>query len=142
MIGLSDQTFFFHWLSLDWNLFVKKTILQVYLTDQVLLLLMFIFLFIIFYLWFSFVFIIKAFTEPSHGSDNHHHHGDNHGHSHGADETAEMAKIEHGDHTRSVIYGLMSLMGIIGFLTFERVLTIISDLFSQSNRKSSKVIFI
>ncbi|XP_053208109.1 zinc transporter ZIP10-like [Panonychus citri] len=79
-----------------------------------------------------------AFIEPSHGSDNHHH-GDNHGHSHGADETAEMAKIGHGDHTRSVIYGLMSLMGIIGFLTFERVLTIISDLFSQSNRKSSKI---
>lgn len=43
-------------------------------------------------------------------------------------------------HTKSVIYGLMSLIGIVGFLIFERVLTIISDLCSQNSHKSAKVI--
>jgi len=33
----------------------------------------------------------------------------------------------------------MALMGIMGFLTFERVLTIVSDLCNKSNRKTTKV---
>ena len=48
---------------------------------------------------------------------------------------------EHEDHrhTQSVYYGLMALAGIIGFLAFERILTIVSDVCSKSHGKGTKV---
>lgn len=42
-------------------------------------------------------------------------------------------------HLQNVYYGLMALIGIIGFLIIERALTIISDLCHNSKRKTSKV---
>ena len=43
------------------------------------------------------------------------------------------------DHSQTVCYGLMALLGIIGFLAFERILTIVSDLCSKSHGKTTKV---
>lgn len=62
-------------------------------------------------------------------------------HNHKESEGANHKHHEDEDrHTQTVYYGLMALMGIIGFLAIERILTIVSDLCSKSSRKTTKVI--
>lgn len=69
---------------------------------------------------------MKAFSEHDEVND----HGDNHDHD---NESAHTHSI------KNVAYGLMALVGIVGFLAFERGLTIISDL-CNSRQKSKRVI--
>lgn len=68
---------------------------------------------------------MQAFSGETHNQQDSHKHKDGH---------------DEDRHTQTVYYGLMALMGIIGFLAIERILTIVSDLCSKSNRKTTKVI--
>lgn len=67
-----------------------------------------------------------------------HHHESTEHHNHSHEEDHEHSLMD-DPHTKSVIYGLMSLAGIVGFLIIERCIAIISDLCSQNSRKSAKV---
>jgi len=59
------------------------------------------------------------------------------GETHNHDDHARQSSK--GSHTQNVYYGLMALTGIIGFLAFERILTIVSDLCSKTHGKTTKV---
>ncbi|RWS03412.1 zinc transporter ZIP10-like protein [Dinothrombium tinctorium] len=76
---------------------------------------------------------LKSVLSEASTAHDHDHHDDIHEHSnHSID-----PDLDH--HTKGVWYGLMALTGIIGFLIFERVLTIVSDLCHKPHRKTSKI---
>ena len=66
--------------------------------------------------------------------------GETHNHKQSESTNHKRHEDDEDRHTQTVYYGLMALMGIIGFLAIERILTIVSDLCSKSNRKTTKVI--
>lgn len=75
-----------------------------------------------------------------HHSDHNdqHHHVHHHGHNHSMSPTI-VAPSPIDPHMRNLYYGLVSLLGIVGFLIIERTMTIVSDLCHNSRRKTSKV---
>lgn len=94
----------------------------------------------------------QTFSQMGHkeisASGNGHGHG--HAHAHGHDEheahqppptTTSLVDLSTptDPHMQNLYYGLLSLLGIVGFLVIERALTIISDLCHNSRRKTSKV---
>ncbi|KAI1290418.1 Zinc transporter ZIP6 [Halotydeus destructor] len=70
--------------------------------------------------------------------EGHQETGEDHGHDHHDDNNHSHVGKIHSEHSheKTVQYGLMALMGIIGFLTFERVVTIVSDLCNKSSHKT------
>jgi hypothetical protein len=66
--------------------------------------------------------------------------GETHSHGKEGSSASTSSEKDHEDrHSQNVYYGLMSLAGIIGFLAFERILTIVSDLCSKTHGNTPKV---
>ncbi len=85
----------------------------------------------------SFSFIQAFSSSQAHAGQDQHYADSNQSHH------EEEANLNHThkdssdhNHSESVWFGLMALSGIILFLTFERVVTIVSDIYNQSNKKS------
>jgi hypothetical protein len=72
----------------------------------------------------------NATDDHSDAADHHHH-----DHHHAVQPTSSPID----PHLRNLFYGLVSLLGIVGFLIIERAMTIVSDLCHNSRRKTSKV---
>jgi zinc transporter 10 len=66
-----------------------------------------------------------AFSSQLHIDKDHNETHHKHNHSNGSE-----------SHSTLVWFGLMALLGIIGFLTFERVVTIVSDLCNKSHKNT------